>query len=240
MGVDEALLRSARDSGVATLRLYTWHGPWLSLGYGQPPLSGARIRALEEAGVGVVVRPTGGRAVLHGGDLTYAVAAPEESLAAGLRGSYDQVARALLAALVSLGVAAERVDPQTPAPGRGVFDCFARAAGDEICVAGRKLSGSAQRRVAGAVLQHGSLRMEPDLASAVAAVGLAESRATSLREVGCAASEEALRAACVEAFTQVLEADLLPGELAADERRSAEKRKATSPPGELQSADPTP
>ncbi|MBW2420252.1 MAG: lipoate--protein ligase family protein [Deltaproteobacteria bacterium] len=229
MGVDEALLRSAARSGVATLRLYTWRGPWLSLGYSQAALASERIRALEKAGVGLVQRSTGGRAVLHGADLTYAVAAPEDDLAAGLRGSYDQVARALLLALRSLGVDAQRVDARAPAPGRSVFDCFARAAGDEICVAGRKLAGSAQRRVGGALLQHGSLRLEPDEAAVAASAGLGRNGATSLREVGCGVSEEALRAACVEAFAQVLDAELAPDQLTRDELECAERRPARGP-----------
>jgi lipoate-protein ligase A len=224
MGVDEALLARAVQSGAATLRLYTWRGPWLSLGYGQAPLTRDRIQALEEAGVGVVRRSTGGRAVLHGGDLTYAVAAPEERLAAGLRGSYDQVSRALLSALRSIGVDAQRVDARTPAPGRGVFDCFARAAGDEICVAGRKLAGSAQRRSSGAVLQHGSMRLEPDGAAVAAAAGLDRSRATSLREVGCGVGEQALRAACVAAFARVLGVDFEPDALTREEQDRAERR----------------
>ena len=61
-----------------TLRLYAWQGPWLSLGYGQR-LGAERLAACAEAGVGVVRRATGGLAVLHGADLTYAVAAPESA-----------------------------------------------------------------------------------------------------------------------------------------------------------------
>jgi lipoate-protein ligase A len=236
MGVDEALLRSAAESGLATLRLYAWRGPWLSLGYAQEPLTSERSRALEEAGVGVVRRATGGRAVLHGSDLTYAVAAPEERLAAGLRGSYDQVARALLAALRGLGVDARQVESSASMPHRGHFDCFARAAGDEICVGNRKLAGSAQRRIAGAVLQHGSLRMEPDPTTATTAAGFRETRATSLREIGCAVEEEVLREACVDAFARVLKIELVAGSLTGEERRRAEARGALTPDGISQSS----
>ncbi len=66
MAVDQALLESASLDGVASLRLYTWQGPWLSLGYGQR-LEEERRAACDAAGVGVVRRVTGGRAVLHGG-----------------------------------------------------------------------------------------------------------------------------------------------------------------------------
>ena len=75
MGMDEALLASVVAGGPPTLRLYRWQGAWLSLGYSQR-LSSRRLAACRQAGVGVVRRVTGGRAVLHGGDLTYAVSVP--------------------------------------------------------------------------------------------------------------------------------------------------------------------
>ncbi|MFP8873134.1 MAG: hypothetical protein VCB42_01075, partial [Myxococcota bacterium] len=106
MGVDEALLTSARQ-GHPSIRLYRWRGPWLSLGYGQP-VDPRLERACEKAGVGRVRRVTGGRAVLHGQDLTYAVASPEALLPPTLRGAYDWVARVLVDALQRLGVAATR------------------------------------------------------------------------------------------------------------------------------------
>ena len=80
MGLDEALLRTAVGTGVPCLRFYTWEGPWLSLGYAQP-LEAERRAALAGAGVGFVRRVTGGKAVLHGADLTYSVAAPDGVLA---------------------------------------------------------------------------------------------------------------------------------------------------------------
>ena len=115
MGVDEALLERAIASGRASLRFYAWQGPWLSLGYSQS-MGEHRRAALERAGVGVVRRVTGGRAVLHGSDLTYSIAAPESALAPGLRASYGVVADALLLALARLGVSAARSDPASPAP----------------------------------------------------------------------------------------------------------------------------
>ncbi|NNL66067.1 MAG: hypothetical protein HKP30_07495, partial [Myxococcales bacterium] len=158
MGVDEALLDSARR-GQATLRLYRWEGPWLSLGYGQR-LSETRRAACAAAGVGLVQRMTGGLAVLHGGDLTYTVAAPAALLPPGLRASYCLVADALCAAFGALGVTLEREPDCTPghrpSGRRRGFDCFAVPAPDELLAGGRKLAGSAQRRAGGAVLQHGS------------------------------------------------------------------------------------
>ena len=73
MAVDEVLFASATAGSAPVLRLYEWSGPWLSLGYAQP-FSASRGAACRDAGVHVVRRVTGGRAVLHGRDLTYGVA----------------------------------------------------------------------------------------------------------------------------------------------------------------------
>lgn len=231
MGVDEALMETARARGEATLRLYRWDGPWLSLGYGQR-LSAARAAACARAGVGVVHRATGGLAVLHGADLTYAVAAPEAALPAGLRGSYELVADALCAAFERLGVAIERSPADADgaaAARRGGFDCFAEPAPDELLAGGRKLAGSAQRRAGGAVLQHGSIRLAPDPPEAAAAVGLDPARATSLAELRGNPEAEAVEAAFVAGFAAALAplgVSLVPGALSPLEVERAHHRGA--------------
>ena len=218
MGVDDALLVSAARDAAATLRFYTWRGAWLSLGYAQA-VGESRRAACEAAGVGIVRRPTGGRAVLHGGDLTYALAAPGELLPRGLHTSYALVSNALCEALRGLGVPAERQrDGRAGQPG---FDCFARLAAEEICAGGRKLVGSAQRRAGGAVLQHGSIRVEPDPDWASRAAGSVRGRATSLRELGVTRALEEVREACGEALRIALGAVLQTGWLSDGERRWA-------------------
>jgi lipoate-protein ligase A len=220
MGVDEALLASAVRTGRPSLRFYRWQGPWLSLGYGQV-FDRERIEACGRAGVGVVRRVTGGRAVLHGSDLTYALAAREGQLPAGLMASYELVAGILIGALQALGVEA----------------CFARPAGREICVGGRKLVGSAQRRGKGGILQHGSIRLTPDPPEARRASSLSGAGATSLMELGVNSDPEVLRTACVEAFERALGA-LEVGELTAEDRAGAAERvcshrcdSGSAPPG---------
>ena len=225
MGVDEALLASA-IAGSATLRFYCWEGHWLSLGYAQR-LDPRRIAACGEAGVGIVRRITGGRAVLHGSDLTYCLAAPETALPAGLRGSYQLVGDALIAGLQSLGVAAER--SEGPSSGAGDFDCFAVPAEDEICVGGRKLTGSAQRRTRGGVLQHGSIRVASDPPELARAVGFAPGVATSLGELGIRVEKEELLEALKAAFREALGNRMEPSVLSAAERRRAERRVEMHP-----------
>jgi len=239
MGVDEALLASAVRTGRPALRFYRWQGPWLSLGYGQI-FDRGRIEACGRAGVGVVRRVTGGRAVLHGSDLTYALAAREGQLPADLMASYDLVAGVLVGALQALGVEALaspfprrreafqqgfQIDPTgtVSRPQRGEFDCFARAAGREICVGGRKLAGSAQRRAKGGILQHGSIRLAPDPPEARRASSLSGAGATSLMELGVNSAPEVLQAACVEAFEQAL-GPLEVGVLTAEELEAADER----------------
>ena len=222
MGIDRVLLASAAAGGPPTLRFYRWLGPWLSIGYAQACRPEC-IAACAGAGVGVVRRPTGGSAVLHGGDLTYALAAPESALPPGLRASYELIAAALLSALRSLGVDAELGDAWPGSTGAGWrrFDCFAQPAAHELCAGGLKLVGSAQRRAAGAVLQHGSIRVLPDPARARRAAGLDASRATSLRELGFMHSVQAVRTACIAAFARQLEARFQSGSLTPRERRDA-------------------
>jgi lipoate-protein ligase A len=224
MGVDEALLESTR-AGTASLRFYTWDGPWLSLGYSQR-IDPARAARCAEAGVGIVRRVTGGLAVLHGADLTYCVAAPEEVLPDGLRGSYRLVAAALVEGLRSLGVAVQSSVRREGGTASSGFDCFEVPAEDEICVTGRKLVGSAQRRARGGVLQHGSIRLAPDPPEATRAVGFAPGVATSLAELGIAASANSVEEVLAAAFRSTLEVPLEEGMLSAAERRFAERRAA--------------
>ena len=229
MGVDEALLASAAAGGPASLRVYRWDGPWLSLGYAQAA-DPDRLAACARAGVGVVRRTTGGRAVLHGADLTYAVAAPESWLPAGIGPSYAWLADVLEAALRSLGVAVDRAPAaQAGAPGPGGFDCFAAPAGHELCAGGRKLVGSAQRRSGGGILQHGSIRLTPDPEAARRATGLGGAGATSLAELGAVCDPERVGAALAEAFSKRLGAVLEPASLDAAERHLALLR-GESPP----------
>jgi lipoate-protein ligase A len=220
MAVDEALLASAAEAEQASLRLYTWRGPWLSLGYAQI-LSSERRSRCSAAGVRVVRRPSGGRAVLHGRDLTYAVAAPASWFPPELEASYRLVSGAILAALARLGISAHRAQAGRA---RGPqFDCFAEPAREEVVVEDRKLVGSAQRRTGEALLQHGSIRLSPDPPPAVAAAGLGQA-ATSLSELGAAAALPRLREALIGAFAAHLEADLQPSELGVRERLTARRR----------------
>jgi lipoate-protein ligase A len=154
MAVDQALLASARR-GERWLRLYRWAPHCLSFGRHEPALRRYDRSRIEAGGLDVVRRPTGGRAVWHADELTYALAAPATPFG-GLRQAYEEIHRMLIAALRRLGVRAELAPPRaTAAVDAGA--CFASPAGGEITVGGRKLVGSAQLREGDGLLQHGSI-----------------------------------------------------------------------------------
>jgi len=155
MATDEALLRAASsDSGfVPVLRIYGWAEPTVSLGYLQ------RSAPFVGLGLPVVRRITGGRALLHDDELTYAVVTGARSplYAMGISGCYAAISKAIVEALRGFGLDAEFARPLSPSAYRRHKACFASSARYEVLVAGKKIAGSAQRRVKGALLQHGSI-----------------------------------------------------------------------------------
>jgi len=161
MARDEALLASAARGAAPTLRLYAWIRPTLSLGAHQPGAD-ADLHACRRRGVDLVRRPTGGGAVLHDAEVTYAVAGRlgRSPFPYSVVGVYEGIAAALVAALARMNVPA--VAGCSATRERPPADCFARPAHREILVGGRKLIGSAQLRRRGAFLQHGSILLDFD------------------------------------------------------------------------------
>lgn len=162
MAVDAALLDDARRDGVSTLRIYAWSTPTLSLGRHERSRGRFDPERLAAAGVGVVRRLTGGRALLHDHEVTYSVTAPSGS--AGLRARYAAINRILAAALARLGVTATQADARTPTARPGSSACFAEPNVGELVVDGAKLVASAQFEEEGAFLQHGSILIRDDQA----------------------------------------------------------------------------
>ncbi len=166
MARDETLLESAIAGGVPTVRFYGWQPACLSLGSLQAFKRAARQPA-GTAGIDVVRRPTGGRALLHDDEVTYAVAAPGNHplVCGGIGPAYRRIAEALAAGLRELGVPDFAIAPARR-PGSSGPACYDTASDFEIQVGGRKLIGSAQLRrprpEPGGVLQHGSIPLRFD------------------------------------------------------------------------------
>ncbi|MBY0545946.1 MAG: lipoate--protein ligase family protein [Candidatus Obscuribacterales bacterium] len=162
MAIDELLLEGVLDgTGQPTLRLYGFKPPAVSIGLNQK-LDSETTERIENAGLDVVRRPTGGRAVLHLNDLTYAFIGLDESregiLKTSVTAAYRQICQGLVQSLRELGVDSEL--GETQAPYRHLADCFLATTQADLHHKGRKLAGSAQLRRKGAVLQHGSLPLQ--------------------------------------------------------------------------------
>jgi lipoate-protein ligase A len=161
MARDAALLADHRPGDDPLLRLYRWEPAAVTYGYHQDPAAFDRVR-IAAAGYDLVRRPTGGRAILHADELTYAVigTSPGPLFGSSLHDTYLMINRALVAFLADLGLAAEISAGESRQDARGLV-CFRSAGRHEISVGGKKIIGSAQRRTAGVFLQHGSILAGP-------------------------------------------------------------------------------
>lgn len=224
MARDHALARGAREGG-GVLRFYGWSPPTVSFGRNEPVPERFPRDPADRRGVDVVRRPTGGRAVLHHEELTYSVVVPGRAV--GARGLYRAVHEGLVAGLRNLGIPAElSVEGQVLRPDAG--PCFRVAAPGEITLEGRKLVGSAQARVDGALLQHGSILLSPHQDRLMELVGDAgqgeEAEAAALSQLpGGAPPAERLREALVEGLSTRLGGEWEEGGLTAAEEASEEE-----------------
>ncbi len=214
MATDTALLERWFHTRRSVLRFYGWSPGALSLGFHQRRIPACWRDMAATRGWDLVRRPTGGRAVLHGDDLTYAfvTAAP-----AGSRSQvYRQCCEFLRQGLEDLGVSVA-----FGKAGRGYIGqpgCFSTATEADLVVPdGRKLVGSAQLYRRGALLQHGSIAIAPDreawrqvFGTEVPIVGLAELLGTSDRQGVVEAAIAALQRAAATCFGVVLESATAP------------------------------
>ncbi len=160
---DQELARRLEHGEIGpTVRIYGWAPPAVSIGYNQDE-GDFDTAALARAGIDLVRRPTGGRAILHAHEVTYCAVIP---LSFGSpRSIYAMINEALLAGIRAMGIAAELNDADQDlrrayaAPGG--IPCFSTSVRSEIRSGGKKLVGSAQRRFGPVVLQHGSFLLGP-------------------------------------------------------------------------------
>ncbi len=169
MALDESLLQSVvAGTSPPILRLYRWQPATVTLGYAQSAQSDINLEACRDANLDLVRRMTGGRAVLHACEVTYAVIAPVQQgfFEGSVLECYRVIAEALQLALVNLGLTAHLVPGRRQATrlhsDRAV--CFTAPSQYELLIEGCKVAGSAQKRQGRGFLQHGSLPLEMDLA----------------------------------------------------------------------------
>jgi lipoyl(octanoyl) transferase len=191
MSVDEELLtRAQAGDAVPVLRFYTWDPPAVSLGRFQKLEEAVDAAACRRRGFDVIRRPTGGRAVLHNRELTYSIVARTDNplFPSNVLGTYKVIAAGLLAGLANLGINAEMVSrggrhAELVNKADDSPSCFSSPSWYEIVVHGKKIIGSAQRRLSHAFLQHGSILIDydPALEAEVIRGGGSEGRVTSIR-----------------------------------------------------------
>ncbi len=184
MAADEALLESAA-AGVASLRFYTWSEPTLSLGYFQPAAD--RLTDPRLAGLAWLRRASGGAALVHHHEVTYALALPAGSpwQPAGVPWAcrFHYLISAALKPLGAITASVVCGDEQTLGP----VLCFLDQTPGDLLAAGAKVVGSAQRKQRGALLQHGGILLQQS-PFAPQLPGLLE-----LTGVACSAAEVAER-----------------------------------------------
>jgi lipoate---protein ligase len=196
MAIDQWLFEQHRlGNHPPTLRFYTWSPAAISLGYHQHqfPESWKQL-TWQGAAIALVRRPSGGRAVLHQGDLTYAV------ITSGLSGrrmqDYQTICGFLIEGWRSLGI-----DLHYGNAGRGYIhnpNCFGTATvADLVLEDGAKLIGSAQLRKDATILQHGSMRLAPDRELCDRVFG-----SSLLPQLPIALQDDALISLVTEALTQ--------------------------------------
>jgi lipoate-protein ligase A len=169
MAVDAALMDRARETGEGVVRVYAWSRPTLTFGRNETVRGRFDAASLAARGYDAVRRPTGGRVLLHDGEVTYSVTMPATD-DEPLRATYARINQLLGAAISRLGVAAGEAPRRVELrPGQG--PCFAAPSAGELVVSGRKLVASAQWREGGALLQHGSILLEDRQGDLVALAG---------------------------------------------------------------------
>ncbi|MBS3127602.1 lipoate--protein ligase family protein [Candidatus Woesearchaeota archaeon] len=146
MAIDEALLACiGKGDAPPTLRFYTWHPPAISLGYFQSLTEEVDLEACKKENIDMVRRVTGGGAVFHDQELTYSIILPQQVLQKDILPSYALLCGALVKTFQEKKLDAQFVPI------------------NDIIVNNKKISGNAQTRRNGCILQHGTILLDVDI-----------------------------------------------------------------------------
>ncbi len=220
MALDEAVLRLNKGKKEGTVRFYSWEPKAISIGYFQGINEEVDVEKCEELGVDVVRRITGGGAVYHDDELTYSVIVDENhpSISRNILESYDHLCSGIVKGLERLGIDSE-------------FKPI-----NDIITSGKKISGNAQTRRMGSVLQHGTilrsvdvrtmfdLLLVPDEKIRDKMITAVEERVTSISNIlGGSQPDDRVTEAMVAGFSEGLGVELEPGEPTSEELELMEK-----------------
>jgi len=222
MGSDEAMATAiGQGQAPPTLRFYGWEPSCISIGYFQSLTREVDTQKAEELGIDVVRRYTGGGAVFHEYEITYALAAPLTFFPGDVLSSYHRILAGQILALKALGITA-------------TFSGL-----NDLTTDGRKISGSAQTRRGGVLLQHGTLLLRvdaprmfsllliPDEKIRDKMIQSVSERVTSLEQIlGSIPPRERLLEVLSHGFSEALEVSLEAGELSTPEKELARELEA--------------
>jgi lipoate-protein ligase A len=217
MAIDEAIaLARLRYNTPNTIRLYRWNPSAVSIGYFQSLEKEVNLDACREFGVDVIRRITGGGAVYHdyNGEITYSFVVPESErcVPSDILESYQVICGAIVNGLRYLGVDSE----------------FKPV--NDIVAGGKKISGNAQTRRHGVILQHGTILVDSDLERMFQVLRVSEAkisdklikavqeRVTNIRKyLGKDVGFHEVRDALVRGFEETFDVNLIAGDLTSEE-----------------------
>ncbi|WP_167260861.1 lipoate--protein ligase family protein [Alkalibacillus almallahensis] len=165
MAVDECLLNWQKEGKMKpTLRFYGWTEPSLSVGQFQSVEQSIDFESVEAYHCQFVRRLTGGSAVLHDDELTYSIVLPEDHqmISSSIKDAYYTLSQGLVKGFEQLGIRVEHATPSEQSASNRSDVCFERPAYYELLAQEKKLSGNAQIRKDGVLLQHGSIPLTLD------------------------------------------------------------------------------
>ncbi len=219
MAIDEAIaIARLRYQTPNTIRLYRWNPSAVSIGYFQSIEKEVNLSNCEKYGVDIIRRITGGGAVYHdyNGEITYSLVAPEidPTMPNDILESYRVICGAIANGLKYIDVEAE----------------FKPV--NDITAGGKKISGNAQTRRHGVVLQHGTVLVDSDLHRMFEVLRVSEAkisdklikavedRVTNIRRyLGSDISFLRVHDALIQGFEESFDIDLKPGDLTVDEEK---------------------
>jgi len=225
MAIDEAVATLRGSVGVDTLRIYMWLPTGVTVGRSQSLQGSLRLGEVARRGYVAVRRPTGGSALLHDSrwEVTYSLVLSSNHPLAELSvaESAAAIAEGVAEAVRILGLRA-RVRLEARNPGARPNLCLEIPGASDVLVEGRKVSGSAQVRMGGSLLQHGTLmlRLAPkDWASVIRGVSpeRVASVAAGLADYGVEAGIPEVVEALIQGFERALDARAVPGSLTGSE-----------------------
>lgn len=228
MGLDEAILTGHAEhweEWEGTIRFYRWNPSAVSIGYFQAIEDVLDLKECKRLGIDFIRRVTGGGAVYHDfqGELTYSLITPQSNklIPQDILKSHELICKALIVGLEQLGITANfSTFPQANQRSKNAL-CYARESINDLIVEGQKISGNAQTRRKGVVLQHGTLLRRVDVEKMISILQVNEEKIRekmikSVRAQVCSLEEVLgrditffeLRDALIEGFEQVFEIEL--------------------------------